>query len=912
MGERITYDKIKNLILLYSNKKRMWEDRTSSIMSLFKAYYYGNFTGYDVYFKGANAKFFYKAENVQILDFVKNVDISGQDVIVDNEIIDVKSVELFQNGYYKVTTTTKTIISRNLKLKSGKYKDIYAYYSDLARHAGHISKDDEPLYFLSQNYQRIKPSLESVLYHYLEGRYEKVDKQIGQIIVPFDFNQSQHTAIYKALENSISVIEGPPGTGKTQTILNLISNIISRNMNCAVVSNNNTAIDNVHDKLSDEGIGFVSATLGRLDNVTTFFENNGDEDLNHFLESTTIHKDDVKKKNIDELSVLMKRLHEAEIKIAKLKNELNAVLVEQKNQPEKSYNKISINQKLTSKDYLRLINRLEKEKKIGFLERWRINRKYKVKIHKIDINEAISMLEQLFYESKINEINLTIDKLNNELTKNNKGKVLNDLKKISKDYLFEAIKNHYEKIDKKSFDKESYKRDYHNFLKRYPVVLSTSQSLLNNAPKGFLFDYLIIDEASQGDLLSSVIAMSCARKLVVVGDSRQLQQIDEERLFEESNKLAQKYNIQSSFRYESNSILKSVRESVLNVPTTLLREHYRCAPDIINFCNKMFYDEELIPMTNNTGNHLEIIKTVPGNHARKNPNGTGMYNQREIDELVEMFKDNELSRVGVITPFRYQARLIQEYFKDTKLEADTIHKFQGRQKDEVYLSFVVNALDKSSDQVENRLYDFVTDEKLLNVAISRGKNKVTAILSDKIYYSKNNIIHDFIHYTENLYGNSVTKTSSVTSVFDYLYDEKNKLIKEQISNNPKKHQTELLFSQLIDETLKSYNKIGYAMHTRLSKIVKNTSMLNDDEKKYVLHPWTHVDFLFFNKVTKERLFVIEVDGIRYHEQSIKQSTHDEIKNKVLLGNEIPIYRFKTNESNEKTRLTNILNDYSYN
>ena len=373
-----------------------------------------------------------------------------------------------------------------------------------------------------------------------------------------------------------------------------------------------------------------------------------------------------------------------------------------------------------------------------------------------------------------------------------------------------------------------------------------------------------------------------------------------------------KYNIQSSFRYESNSILKSVRESVLNVPTTLLREHYRCAPDIINFCNKMFYDEELIPMTNNTGNHLEIIKTVPGNHARKNPNGTGMYNQREIDELVEMFKDNELSRVGVITPFRYQARLIQEYFKDTKLEADTIHKFQGRQKDEVYLSFVVNAIDKSSDQVENRLYDFVTDEKLLNVAISRGKNKVTAILSDKIYYSKNNIIHDFIHYTENLYGNSVTKTSSVTSVFDYLYDENNKLIKEQISNNPKKHQTELLFSQLIDETLKSYNKIGYAMHTRLSKIVKNTSMLNDDEKKYVLHPWTHVDFLFFNKVTKERLFVIEVDGIRYHEQSIKQSTHDEIKNKVLLGNEIPIYRFKTNESNEKTRLTNILNDYSYN
>lgn len=911
MGERITYDKLKNLILLYSGEKRMWEDKTSSVTSLFKAYYYGNFTGYDIYFKGANSKFFYKAENVQILDLLKNIDIDGKDVIVDNEIIDAKSVELFQHGHYKITTSSKTTITRNIIFKSGKYKDIYAYYSDLARYAGFISKDDEPLYFLSQNYQRIKPSLDSVLYHFLEGRFEKSDENIGQIIVPFDFNQSQHIAIEKALGNSISVIEGPPGTGKTQTILNLVSNIVARNMNCAIVSNNNTAIDNVYEKLSDEGIGFISATLGRVDNVTTFFENNDDQDLDHFLESVVINKDDTTKKRIHALSVLMKKLHETEIKIAKLKNELNTVLVEQNNQHERLDEKISFNQRLTSKDYLRLINRLEQDKKLGLFERWRINRKYKVKIHKMDFMGVIIALEMKFYKARINELNSSIDKLNTELVRNNKDKVMHDLKKLSQDHLFECIKNHYEKIDIKAFDKESYKQDYHNFLKRYPVVLSTSQSLLNNAPKGFLFDYLIMDEASQGDLLSSVIAMSCARKLVVVGDSRQLQQIDEERLFNESSKLAQKYNIQSSFRYESNSILKSVRESVLNVPTTLLREHYRCAPDIINFCNKMFYDEELIPMTNNTGNHLEVIKTVPGNHARKNPNGTGMYNQREIDELAELLKQNQLSQVGVITPFRYQAKLIQDYFKDTTLEADTIHRFQGRQKDEVYLSFVVNSLEKNPDQIENRLYDFVTDGKLLNVAISRGKNKVIAIISDKIYDSKNNIIHDFIHYIENLYGNSVTKTSSITSVFDYLYSENNQLVKEKIENNPKEHKTELLFSQLVDETLKSYKKIGYVMHTRLSKLIHNTKMLNDEEIRYVFHPWTHVDFLFYNKVTKERLFVIEVDGIRYHEQSIKQTAHDEIKNKVLLENGVPMYRFKTNESNENERFISILDRYSY-
>ncbi len=198
--------------------------------------------------------------------------------------------------------------------------------------------------------------------------------------------------------------------------------------------------------------------------------------------------------------------------------------------------------------------------------------------------------------------------------------------------------DHFRKHGLKKFSKESYKDNFKNFLLLYPVVLSTSQSLLNNAPKGFKFDYLIIDEASQGDMLSSLLAINCAKNLVVVGDSRQLQQIEEERLFLQSEKLAEEFFVPEPYRYESNSILKSVKVAVPGAPATLLREHYRCAPDIINFCNKMFYNEELVAMTRNTGKHIEVIKTVPGNYARRNPNGSGLYNQREIDEIENILK----------------------------------------------------------------------------------------------------------------------------------------------------------------------------------------------------------------------------------------------------------------------------------
>jgi superfamily I DNA and/or RNA helicase len=911
MGNRILFNKEKNLILLYNNEKQIWEDRTLSIHSLYEAYYYGHFTGYDIHFIGNHKKFFYRKENVNILDFIRNIPIDKQDVFIQGEIIEAKKIDEFEDGYYKITTSVKTFVTENLKLESGKYKDIYTYYDELAQYAGLIAQEDEPLYFLSKNFQRIKPSSESVLNQYLKGIFLKTqDNQT--VIVPFDFNQSQYKAIDSALNNTISVIEGPPGTGKTQTILNLISNIVSRNKNCAIVSNNNnTAIDNVYEKLSEEGISFIAATLGRLENVGRFFDNNNEQELDAFLETKLDLVDLTTGSKIKELSTVMKRIHELEINIAQLKNEQNDVLIEKKNHSFRYNSNAIVNENLNSKEYLNLINKLERPKKISIIKKWFINFKFKIKIQDIDLTDLLVKLESIFYKNRTIELTNALAKLDRELSEHEKQAILRKLQKLSKDYLLEQIQSHYKNIYQKSFDKDSYKKDYSNFLKRYPVVLSTSQSLLNNAPNRFLFDYLIIDEASQGDLLSSVIAMSCARRIVVVGDSRQLQQIDEERLFDHSQKLVQKYNIPESYRYESNSILQSVRDSVKDVPTTLLREHYRCAPDIINFCNKMFYDEELIPMTRNIGQHIEVVKTVPGNHARKNPNGTGMYNQREIDELVNLIKDKDNSKIGVITPFRYQARLIQENLKESKLEADTIHKFQGRQKDEIYLSFVVNSLDKNPKQVENRLYDFVTDERLLNVAISRAKTKVTAIVSDKIYHSSNNIIHDFIQYAENLYGNSITRSSTVTSVFDYLYAEYELLLKEKFKGNSKEHRTELLMSELIDEILEKNKKISYSRHVRLSKIINKTDGLSDDERRYIMHPWTHVDFLFYNKISKERLFVLEVDGIQYHEQSHKQSINDKLKDKVLVENGVTIYRFRTNESNEKEKLTDLLRCFIY-
>ena len=549
MGQKVELNKENTAVLLYNNKEHKWVDGTQSTSAVYTAYYYGKFTGYDIYFRGAGKKFFYKKANVQYLNKVKNISIENQDVYVDGALVKALKLELFEREYYRVHVGRGTIFTRNVTLKSNTHKNILKYYTMLADYAGRIDEEKSPLYFLSQNYKRITPSEDAVLFHYLKGECTPIYNN-ELLLVPFDFNQSQVRAIDTALKNNISVIEGPPGTGKTQTILNLIANIIYRGKNCAVVSNNNTAIDNVYEKLSEEKLSFVAATLGRKTNVEQFFESDQNGKLESFLEEKEDSIKSDSRPKIAKLHLRMKKIQDTEVEISILESQLIDLQYEKRYHDNILDDALIINQKLSSHDYMQFITRLETPKKLWFFERWLLGRKFKVKIALQDINILLSNAEKLYYQTKINELTRKIESNKSFLEKHNKEEVVNELKSLCRLFLEKFIRNHYQNQKLKEFSKGSYKNDFDDFLLRYPVVLSTSQSLLNNTPRGFSFDYLIIDEASQGDLLSSILAMSCAKNLVVVGDSRQLQQIDEERLFEQSEEISRGYDVPKPYRYE--------------------------------------------------------------------------------------------------------------------------------------------------------------------------------------------------------------------------------------------------------------------------------------------------------------------------------------------------------------------------
>ena len=334
----------------------------------------------------------------------------------------------------------------------------------------------------------------------------------------------------------------------------------------------------------------------------------------------------------------------------------------------------------------------------------------------------------------------------------------------------------------------------------------------------------------------------------------------------------------------------------------MLREHYRCAPEIINFCNQEFYNNELIVYTEKNGNSksMEIIKTVPGNFARKNVYGTGLYNQREIDEVVKLLDEEKLDDIGVITPYRCQVELFQEKFKD-RLEASTIHKFQGREKKTIIFSSVVNDVN-----------DFVGNDNLINVAVSRAIDKFILVTSDKVASSKTGVLADLINYISYNQDFGLIHEGNIKSIYDILYsDYENQLTEFRKKHPSKDFDTENITKELLKEILKDdkYRSLYFKMHVSLRDFIKDSKHnLTDEEFKFYINPNAHADFLIYNKMSRKPLLVIEVDGVAYHEQQEKQRIRDAKKDSILHKAGIPILRLKTNESNEKERIITTLDN----
>lgn len=875
--------------------KRGWEDSTKTIVEL-AAYQNSILVTFS---SGKSYHFSYR--NILILDDCIEVEIKDID-----SVFDTANAKLYQSeeDYYLydkkrgIRKISKEDVFRCIN-KQKLRKNLFPYYSSLAE----LFDEKNCCDFLLSQYSRIKYSWlkkHSVLYDILHNRSVKTN--LDTVLFPFSYNGSQIKAVNEALSNNISVIQGPPGTGKTQTILNIIINIITQRKTVAVLSNNNLAVINIQEKLEKEGYGFLCATLGNTENREAFFtkeskipvlpETEDNEDISLLIEQ--------QKRMIKNEELLYKLIKERD----SFEKEYQRVI------SDTSLQALTIKKNVDKKEILALAVHIEdkRKKRLTLFDKIRYFWKYGIPFHSMKITppEFTERLRKSYIIRKMEDQNLAIEELLSLIQEEKNEHYTERVIKSSVNQLNRNINKRYQNRKFPDFTKENFKERFSDFIHRFPVILSSTYSLPTTVPNQFLFDYIIIDEASQSTITTVIPSLMNTKNIVVIGDDKQLPPVIAEGILEREKELAEKHLIPQEYRDDGKSFLSFIQTTVSKVPVTLLREHYRCPSQIIGFSNEKFYGNQLIlKNTNNNNNKLKAVKTVPGNHARKNSTGTGLYNQREIDEVIRIVKELPKDKtIGVITPYKKQAELLRASLPKY-VDVGTIHTFQGREKQIIILSTVANNIDDF--KIESGMKKaFVNNEQMINVAITRATERFILVTSSQIAQSNNNVLSDLVKYIQYETKEGI-ETSPIVSVFDLLYADYAEYRQSIYPNSILI--AEDIFVKLLKDVLKEekYQSLSFSLHVPIKSIIQiRKEHYSKDEYEYLSHPWTHFDFVLFNKFDKKPLLAIEVDGVYYHEQNKKQAYHDTIKDKCVKDVSLPFLRLKTNQSQEREVLVNAL------
>lgn len=210
--------------------------KTSEVIS---CVYNSSTRKWDVTFNSGK-KYSYAYENVKKLDNPSVLNPNQYRIRREGrELFDIKSIYVFKNAnesYWHICFedgSERDYCQRELEivescLSQKESANVFEYIKQIAG-LSDIKNKDTGEKLLAKKFDKISFVGNHVaLAKYLNPLSEQANKKRDDYtpIFPFGCNNSQYKAVKNAMENQISVIQGPPGTGKTQTILNIIANVL--------------------------------------------------------------------------------------------------------------------------------------------------------------------------------------------------------------------------------------------------------------------------------------------------------------------------------------------------------------------------------------------------------------------------------------------------------------------------------------------------------------------------------------------------------------------------------------------------------------------------------------------------------------------------------------------------------------
>lgn len=593
------------------------------------------------------------------------------------------------------------------------------------------------------NSKNIENVLVSVFYENNQITIE-LDSDEEEIVA---FLSKDETSLLEAIKKNIkqdnfsvepSFIVGPPGTGKTKVITKIIEEAIKADKKILITSPTNMAVENVFERIDRNLLGIQN------DDIVLTIKTEEEELLRFSPEN-------IKRRKLQPIQDEISILTEAKESMLKSKKEIQPFLEMHRN------SKVSIDTILANrKKELSKLNAKAKglRQKIDDCE----HRK-----DALSSNTLIKTVAQLFMGKKLEEIAKEQEVLENEFL--NISNEISDIEKKIEDVEKEnleaqakyttareemtEIESAIGKINNeiKELHKQEESLQTNNVFKDAKIVGATLvNAALNQKIQAGEFDMIIVDEASMAlvplllvvsqslrdekkisklqyefddayyEAQNKAIEMAINKRIIFVGDPKQLQPIA--KTHDMRCSIFTVYDVEDIFNE------KEVKNTVF------LDTNFRNHPDITEAASKLFYGGMLKSGRSDKDGNSLYIKRSTSKMVSSQGSFVNHGNANVVVKQIELALKRGRRSIGVITPYRKQAELIEEKlnllkdeYPDADIQAGTVHTFQGKEKDIIIFDLTFSP-DKNVDYIPATFaggFDSNT-AKLLNVAMTRAES----------------------------------------------------------------------------------------------------------------------------------------------------------------------------------------------
>ncbi len=249
------------------------------------------------------------------------------------------------------------------------------------------------------------------------------------------------------------------------------------------------------------------------------------------------------------------------------------------------------------------------------------------------------------------------------------------------------------------------------------------------------FDCVVVDEAARTSPLDLLIPLVRARRIVLVGDHKQLPHVLDYQLEKEFEVAAKRPELKQALK---DSLFARLYDQLPESKRVRLKVQYRMHPVIGRMVSEVFYQDDPLEhapsteaLVNDTGlfggRSLVWLNTTTA--AALGQGETGQYSNPLELELVlkcvrKLLEQDKPYSIGIITYYAQQRDMIQRALGDRVPKSQRVHvgsvdAFQGEQKDIIILSLVRSNLD--------RRIGFLHSPNRINVSLSRARRLLVLI-----------------------------------------------------------------------------------------------------------------------------------------------------------------------------------------